>query len=323
MKIGALLEVTMGIKKLLFFIGDMFVACSIVIPINFFYQNLSSRSITTDTFKVRNQTLIITRFETQGIGLPKKRVEKVIFENDIFETPNGYNAVYLNDLLKCLILGSRFLFLFSGKPVENDKGGDNSVILYGADETIENDRGKPPSEKLELFFRLDYAKGYVSVISASSTLTEILNGKKVSYSVSGLTKRIIEDGERSYWNGDANPWVEGVEGPGIGECLEISFSEPSNDVVMLNGFVDPTRRHLFKANNRVKTAIIRSADSREPFEFEYQFEDMVRFDEIRFPRPAEKIVFEIKDVYPGEKWDDTCISAVLTREPDPYLQPGP
>gem|GEM_PF-1279666 len=120
-------------------------------------------------------------------------------------------------------------------------------------------------------------------------------------------------------NGDALPWVEGVEGPGIGEQLIITFTEPSNDIVVLNGFVDRNRKHLFKDNNRVKTAIIRSDDSGEPFEFEYFFEDIVQFDEIRFPRPAEKIIFEIKDVYPGEKWDDTCISAVLTREPDPYI----
>ncbi|MDC7124039.1 MAG: hypothetical protein PQJ46_00630 [Spirochaetales bacterium] len=120
-------------------------------------------------------------------------------------------------------------------------------------------------------------------------------------------------------NGNSIPWVEGVDGPGIGEELFITFTEPCSDIVVLNGFVDRNRKHLFKANNRVRTAIIRSSDSGEPFEFEYHFEDMVRFEEILFPRPADKVIFEIKDVYPGEKWDDTCISAVLTREPDPYL----
>ena len=144
---------------------------------------------------------------------------------------------------------------------------------------------------------LDYIHTLINNIKASSSLKE----GSTEYKSFFLDKYLVKGEGGEFFNGDAIPWVEGVNEPGVGETIEITFSGSSNDVVILNGFVDPTRKYLYRYNNRVKTAIIRSADSGEPFEFEHIFEDVVHFDEIRFPRPAEKIVFEIKDVYPGEK----------------------
>ena len=111
-----------------------------------------------------------------------------------------------------------------------------------------------------------------------------------------------------------NPWVPGKENDpaGIGESLTIEFAEPKDNIVVLNGYVDLEKRYLYKANNRVKT-VVTSLDESKPFEFEYRFEDFVHFAEMDFPAKVSKVRFTIKDVYNGEKWNDTCITAVITR----------
>ena len=111
------------------------------------------------------------------------------------------------------------------------------------------------------------------------------------------------------------PWVPGKEksSSGIGEYLEIEFTKPKDNLVVLNGYVDPYKHYLYKANNRVKKAVISSLDKDNPFEIEYDFEDYVHFSEINFPKAVNKVRFTIKEVYKGEKWDDTCITAVITR----------
>lgn len=100
---------------------------------------------------------------------------------------------------------------------------------------------------------------------------------------------------------------------GIGEYLDIEFTEPKDNIVVLNGYVDLEKRYLYKANNRVKTAVIKSLDENNPFEIEYEFEDYVHFSEINFPCEVNKVRFTIKEVYKGEKWNDTCITAIITR----------
>ena len=44
----------------------------------------------------------------------------------------------------------------------------------------------------------------------------------------------------------------------------------------------------------------------------------MHFSEIDFPCEVSKVRFTIKEVYKGEKWDDTCITAVITRWESEY-----
>jgi len=225
--------------------------------------------------------------------------------DDIVLKENGYLYTKAYIWEESVLFGSRF-FLFLNDRSNYVRHGINGIGSYSG-----SDFTKKTGNYL--------IKTLIKEISSTSSLVE----GTISYNTNMLSKFLGYFTYQSLpplqvFNENSHPWVEGIDGSGIGESLTILFSEPSSDIVVLNGFVDRNRKHLFKANNRVKTAIIRSNDSGEPFEFDYHFEDMVQFDEIQFPRPAEKIIFEIKDVYPGEKWDDTCISAILTREPDPY-----
>jgi hypothetical protein len=226
-------------------------------------------------------------------------------KDDIVLKENGYLYTKVFIWEESVLFGSRF-FLFLNDRRNSIGHGINGIGSFSG---------------------LDFSGAtgaiYNETLIQNIECTSYLKEGAIQYSTDTLSRYLgyfsyTHSPDLQVFNGNARPWVEGVDGPGIGEQLTITFTEPYSDIVVLNGFVDRNRKHLFKENNRVKTAIIRSDDSGEPFEFEYHFEDMVRFDEIRFPRTAKKVIFEIKNVYPGEKWDDTCISAVLTREPDPY-----
>ncbi len=48
------------------------------------------------------------------------------------------------------------------------------------------------------------------------------------------------------------PWVEGVEGDGIGEWIEFYYTLESRSFYIFNGYFDPKYPHLFTRNNRIK-----------------------------------------------------------------------
>jgi len=86
----------------------------------------------------------------------------------------------------------------------------------------------------------DFSAGPGESVWATSSLTEILGQKEVTYGPEALF-----DGEFS------TPWVEGAEGAGIGESVTILLKEPVSEMVLVNGFAASQR--LFLLNNRVKS----------------------------------------------------------------------
>lgn len=116
-------------------------------------------------------------------------------------------------------------------------------------------------------------------------------------------------------------WVEGVGGNGEGEYLEYTFLFDRSDydgrvgittVLLSNGY--KKSRELWKANSRVKKmkmyvdgrarAIIESLDR-----YEIQ---TVEIGKIMFPPKKKTVIrFEILEVYPGEKYQDTAITDLV------------
>lgn len=160
----------------------------------------------------------------------------------------------------------------------------------------------------------DIIKFNIKKISASSYYVENTKSGSVYYKPELLHILIKAAGPISEWLRHV-PWVPGKKNnaAGIDESLVIEFTEPQDNIVVLNGYVDPFKRYLYKANNRVKIARIKSLDASNPFEIEYDFADYVHFAEIDFPAKVSKVEFIIKDVYKGEKWNDTCVSAIVTK----------
>ena len=108
--------------------------------------------------------------------------------------------------------------------------------------------------------------------------------------------------------------VEGAKGYGIVEYLDIEIKWKSDEMQILNGFVDFTRMDLYEKNSRVKTVLIESENPK--FAQEYELDDIVRYTVVKLPAKTDKIRMTIKDVYKGSKYDDTCISSILVTNPN-------
>jgi hypothetical protein len=141
-------------------------------------------------------------------------------------------------------------------------------------------------------------------MTSSSYLTETINGEEVSYSAQNLENRDIQI-----------PWVEGVDGSGIGSYISIdeSAGEGVPNLVFVNGFFHPQKRYLYEYNNRVKKILVESIDNIVPsFEMEIELEDTPNFQTFWLPRKTKNFKLTILDVYKGTKYDDTCISGLFS-----------
>jgi hypothetical protein len=125
------------------------------------------------------------------------------------------------------------------------------------------------------------------------------------------------------WSADIGAdrcWSEGVPGNGEGEWLEIAATVPVrlDTFQITNGLV--TSEALFRANNRIKKldlsvnggepTTVQLADQMDPFDIKLPDSD----------QPVRTIRLTIREVYPGAKHQDTCVSRVrlfrhLTKAP--------
>lgn len=155
-------------------------------------------------------------------------------------------------------------------------------------------------------------------IKASSYLSENTKKGFIEYLPQNLLERLYymtgPDYDKVTYDTLTPPWVECKEDYGIGEYLDIEFKWPSDELQILNGFVDFTRMDLYEKNSRVKTVLIESENPK--FSKEYEIEDLVRYTLITLPQKTDKIRITIKDVYPGTKYKDTCLSSILVTNPN-------
>ncbi len=106
------------------------------------------------------------------------------------------------------------------------------------------------------------------------------------------------------------PWVEGVNSVGIGESIEIN-SYNANSFILSNGFVSYRKPHLFRMNSRLKMVLIEDLENNTSKE--YSIPDSPDPVTIRLEKASTKVRISILDVYPGEKWEDTCVNFILIK----------
>ena len=243
---------------------------------------------------------------------------KRIISNNL---PFGYfdydTRTYIDYDSPYIIDGSNYAIILSSE----SEGFKENMFITRYRETLEGIETFTTEEVLE-YQSPDYereewgnilAYHNIKQITASSYYVEKTRNGTIEYIPQTLSA-LFSLGMHCTWIRHT-PWVPGKENnpSGIGEYLDIEFDKKQDNLVILNGYVDPFKHYLYKANNRVKKAVITSLDEENPFEIEYEFEDYVHFSEIDFPCEVSKVRFTIKEVYKGEKWDDTCITAVITR----------
>ena len=245
-----------------------------------------------------------------GIELPR--------EMNIFKEFDLRNDGYLygkipNEPLSCepvrevpVIFGNEFSFAIPNM---------TSYLTIGSEEykealyNIESSYRKDIKNKRKVF---NYS---INTVNSSTHLIETRNGITFNYSGERLDNFLYHIGGE-YKSEQifpfCFPWVENTTGPGIGEWIEFELNTPQTITYILNGFVDGNRMHLYKANSRLKEAEITGwTKSGKEIKQNVHFEDFVYFKTVQFSEPVIKFRITIKEAYPGEKWQDTCISAVM------------
>lgn len=103
-------------------------------------------------------------------------------------------------------------------------------------------------------------------------------------------------------------WIEADPGQGIGEWIQVSF----DGKVLLNGFEIcaglQENEDLYNKNSRPQDISVSFSDGTC---YDYTLSDTYGGQRIQFdPIQTDSIIIEIKSVYPGWKYEDTCISEV-------------
>lgn len=107
------------------------------------------------------------------------------------------------------------------------------------------------------------------------------------------------------------PWAEGVAGYGIGEKLTLcagAFPLSQSNLYISIGFVSYSEPQLYEYNSRpAKIRLSHGDDS-----IIVDLLDTPHFQFIDLPYWHDgNLEIEILDVYPGTKWQDTCINSIL------------
>lgn len=131
--------------------------------------------------------------------------------------------------------------------------------------------------------------------SASSELTE----GAVTYKAGNLADFSLK-----------TPWVEGAAGNGTGES--VSFSISHKYLYLFSGYISYDKPYLYEQNARPRKIKITITDKGKSQEFVFDLEDTPNPQTLEFPDRMEGTAkLEILEVYPGTKYQDTCIHALM------------
>jgi len=108
-------------------------------------------------------------------------------------------------------------------------------------------------------------------------------------------------------------WQEGTEGNGEGESITFILPEKRNISVIsiLNG--KHTSSKAYSENSRAERIVVKVGNKR----YTITLDDVMEKQIFRLPSPkeAEEITVIINSAYPGDKWEDLCISEITFYEP--------
>jgi len=107
----------------------------------------------------------------------------------------------------------------------------------------------------------------------------------------------------------ATAWAEGADGAGIGEWIKFGFATPKKikAINILAGYAKTET--VYFNNNRVKEMKVIFSDGEAQTANLTESKDFQRI-LIDRDRPTQFVKLEIRDVYRGRKFDDTCISEI-------------
>lgn len=201
---------------------------------------------------------------------------------------------------------------------------DDVITIPGAIEHVYFRRYEyenPETEEGAKYRGIFYNSRFKAKYSASSELSENTKKGTVVYKAENLGQFAYEAPSWRqyyepwlYWNFESKPWVEGSDGYGIGETINITTTHhyQMTGIIILNGYVDLEKRDLYKKNSRVKTFTVK--DKVNYITYTFELEDCVEFQQFFLQKSTNNIELIIEDVYKGDKWSDTCITAIIPED---------
>ena len=152
--------------------------------------------------------------------------------------------------------------------------------------------------------------------SATSALSENTRSGFVTYASENLGTFAFAPTshyESLSWNYEHIPYAEGEKGYGIGTVIKMTTEKPFQRIMILNGYVDAKKPDLYRKNSRVKAFSVCDLDNGGEYTFE--LEDCVCFQFFNLSGETKNIELKIAEVYKGDRWDDTCVSAIVPTMP--------
>ena len=133
--------------------------------------------------------------------------------------------------------------------------------------------------------------------------TSFLTEKNKSYPIENLGKLTVD-----------TPWVENAPGYGIGESFVIGdiWNREYKTLLIMNGYISYEKPYLYKQNGRVKKIKVKGLKSGKEKVLDVLDTPHPQTVDISFITEPEDIRITIEDVYPGSKYEDTCIHYIAT-----------
>ncbi len=246
-------------------------------------------------------------FYTDSFGFHKFTItpDRLIFKDEDQNTVKEYNRndFQLNKNGFYYLFGKIVIFQNNGYCFHPQIDFDNEEDLINYKEFLKSHQTYIEEKNLYRPFVV-----YKTKYTASSELRE----GKTLYSSRNLGTLFLPPDSKEgsqILNPNHKPWVEGKAGYGENESIQIKTEKKFERLEILNGYVDYKNTDLYKNNSRVKTFLIKDLDNN--LEFEVQLDDCVYFQDINLKQPTTNIIMYIKEVYKGDKWEDTCISSIV------------
>lgn len=244
-------------------------------------------------------------YPTFNVYLGQNGTIKINHDEESFNQELNYHILYEN--------GLAFIYLDSpllGRIV-NERDNSSRKILFLAGRNAETD-----GEHVDTYFlgytSLFYPDPLIRNASRSfeegsyriyKDATSYLIEKNKSYPVENLCSYDID-----------TPWVENAPGYGIGEgfTIENTWDDLYTTLLIMNGYISYEKPYLYEQNGRIKkirVTGIKSVKSQVLTVLDTPHPQTV---DISFITEAEDLRVTIEDVYPGTKYEDTCIQYLVT-----------
>lgn len=228
-----------------------------------------------------------------NLDLPELNDEKIANEKPIKgKIQEPYKIKLENGFVYILIKEKKFLVLYKEALICVLIDCQNNDAFFGLNK---NSKYVSVGEGIRPFVGI--TGQWSSSRQVSSFLTETIRGKRIEY----------DGSKEKYYYELTKPWVEGVDGYGIREWIEVEPFGNTRKIVFFNGYIDPNRPDLFYSNSRIKEIVVTTKQGEQTF----QIHDTPNPQILALPNIVDhKIRITITDVYKGNRFSDTCLAGI-------------